>query len=101
MIIFVDIDNTICLTTNSDYINSIPIIDKIDIINNLYYKGHKIVYWTARGSKSGIDHSDLTKSQLLNWGCLFHELKMGKPSYDVLIDDKSINDVKKISDIIK
>ena len=25
------------------------------------------------------------------WGCKFHELKMGKPNYDLFIDDKNIN----------
>jgi len=29
--------------------------------------------------------------QLKEWGCKFHELKMGKPAYDLFIDDKNIN----------
>ena len=100
MIIFVDIDNTICLTKNSDYINSIPILDNITIINDLYDKGHDIIYWTARGGKSGIDHTELTKKQLKEWNCKYHELKMGKPSYDIFIDDKTITNVKDIYRII-
>ena len=32
-----------------------------------------------------------TFKQLKSWGVLFHELLMGKPSYDILIDDKSFN----------
>jgi hypothetical protein len=31
-----------------------------------------------------------THKQLKEWGCRFHELKMGKPNYDLLIDDKAI-----------
>ena len=27
--------------------------------------------------------------QLKNWGLNFHELHMGKPSYDILVDDKA------------
>jgi hypothetical protein len=33
MIIYVDIDNTICITNNTDYINAIPIYNKIQKIN--------------------------------------------------------------------
>lgn len=87
----VDIDNTICVSKNSDYTLSEPMHDRIKIINQLYSQGHYIVYWTARGSNSGKDWSELTKQQLQNWGCLHHELHMGKPAYDVWIDDKAIN----------
>ena len=34
-------------------------------------------------------------AQLITWGLKFHELIMGKPSYDIIIDDKSF-DFKKI-----
>ena len=91
MNIFVDIDNTICKTDQSDYINSVPIIENINKINDLYDQGNNIVYWTARGQKSKTDHSELTKKQLNEWGCKYNELKMDKPSFDILIDDKTIN----------
>ena len=32
-----------------------------------------------------------TKKQLKKWKVRYHELIMGKPSYDILIDDKSLN----------
>jgi len=91
MIYFVDIDNTICITKDGDYINSEPIIDRIKRINQLYLDGNTIVYWTARGSNSGIDWSDLTTKQLDLWNCLRHDMRMQKPAYDIYIDDKSIN----------
>lgn len=91
MTIFVDIDNTICVTQGSDYPNSKPILKHIDKINQLFKEGHTIIYWTARGGNSKIDWSELTQKQLNDWGCQFHELRMNKPSYDVFIDDKSIN----------
>jgi len=91
MIYYIDIDNTICLTENSDYDNSSPLYDRIRAINNLYDQGHKIVYWTARGSKSGKDWSELTKNQLDFWGCRRHNILFNKPHYDLYIDDKSIN----------
>jgi len=87
----VDIDHTICQNSNSDYENSIPLFDRIQKINDLYDQGHVIIYWTARGGNSGLDWSELTKSQLKIWGCRYHELKMHKPVYDVWIDDRAIN----------
>lgn len=92
MIIYIDIDNTITKTQNTDYNNAIPLTDRISIINQLYNEGHTIVYWTARGSKSGIDYKELTKIQLQNWKCLYSELKFDKPVYDLFIDDKAIKD---------
>ena len=90
MNIFVDIDETICNTRRDrDYSKSTPIDEHIQKINKLYDEGHHIVYWTARGSGSGIDWKDLTEKQLSAWGVNHHELRMGKPSYDLLICDKT------------
>lgn len=93
MNIYVDIDNTICKTEDIHGINkykmSVPIKDKIEYINSLYDSGNKITYWTARGNSSGIDQTELTRNQLQEWGCKYHDLIMGKPSYDLLIDDKT------------
>jgi len=91
MIYCVDIDNTICITYNSDYINSIPIIERINYINNLYDKGNRIIYFSARGSVSKKNLYDFTLKQLKDWKCKFHELILGKPNYDIMIDDKSEN----------
>ena len=55
------------------------------------HDGHVIVYWTARGSVTGIDWRDITESQLKDWGVKYHELRFGKPSFDLLIDDKALN----------
>ena len=90
MRIYVDIDNTICKTEGNDYINSKPISDNIEKINKLYNEGNTIIYWTARGAVSKIDYTDLTLNQLIEWECLFHDLKMNtKPAYDLLICDKT------------
>jgi hypothetical protein len=92
MIYIIDIDNTICKTYGSVYEKSEPYLDKIKKINSLYDAGHTVIYWTARGSSSGLDWSELTKSQLDSWGCKYHELRLGKPSYDIWVDDKAINE---------
>lgn len=92
MIIYVDIDETICKNLNGmDYSKSLPIEKNINKINNLYDNGNHIVYWTARGTVTGLDWSELTKKQFKEWGVKYHELKFGKPYYDIFIDDKNIN----------
>lgn len=96
MIYMVDIDQTICLTPflfdKHHYTLSVPIKHRIEEINKLYDQGHTIIYWTARGSGSGIDWTELTTQQLYDWGCKFHEVRLGKPTYDVWVDDKAFND---------
>jgi hypothetical protein len=87
----IDIDNTICISENSDYANSKPMPDRIQKVNDLYDQGHKVIYWTARGGNSGIDWKDKTYSQLAAWGCKYDEIRMGKPVYDIWVDDKAIN----------
>jgi|TARA_B100000085_G_C18089256_1_gene328367 Leucine-rich repeat (LRR) protein len=90
MIIYVDIDNTICLTNKDEYDKSKPLYDNIKKINKLYDEGNKITYYTARGSTTKIDWFDLTKKQLDDWGCKYNEISVGeKPHYDLLICDKT------------
>ncbi len=92
MLIFVDIDETICDTPDDrNYSNSTPIIENINIINKLYDDGNTIVYWTARGSGTGIDWEEVTQNQLKQWGAKHHDVRLGKPSYDMFIDDKAFN----------
>lgn len=89
-IIYVDIDETICTTSdNRKYEFSQPIIENIKKINKLYDEGNTIVYWTARGSRTNSNWFELTKKQLIEWGVKFHELRLDKPYYDLLIDDKN------------
>ena len=91
-IIYVDIDETICLTDESrDYSLSTPIMNNIKKVNELFEEGNTIVYWTARGTLTGIDWRSITESQFKQWGVKYHDLKFGKPSYDLFIDDKNIN----------
>lgn len=87
----VDIDGTICNNTGGDYERAEPYRDRIERINKLYDDGNYIVYWTARGGNSGKDWSVLTRRQLSEWGCKYHELNMKKPVYDLWIDDKAVN----------
>jgi hypothetical protein len=88
---FIDLDNTLCKTENSDYKNSTPIVERIQYVNNLKLNGNHITIWTARGATSGIDHKELTIQQLKEWNVQYDDILMGKPNYDVYIDDKSFN----------
>lgn len=95
MIYYVDIDETICKSPNNrDYSQATPIVDRIVKINKLYDSGNTIVYWTARGTGSGIDWRQVTEKQFKKWGVKYHDLKFGKPIYDLFIDDKNINSEK-------
>ena len=91
-VIRVDIDETICTTPDEprQYEKAVPIKKNIEKINELYREGHTIVYWTARGSRSGKDWHELTTEQLNRWGALHHELYCTKPYYDLLICDKTL-----------
>ena len=92
MVIYVDIDETICRTPESrDYSLAVPIVSNIKKVNEYYDAGHTIVYWTARGTTSGIDWREVTEKQFEDWGVKYHELNFGKPVYDLFIDDKNIN----------
>ena len=89
MVIFCDLDNTLCKTQGSDYENAKPIPKNIKKINKLFTLGHKIVIWTGRGNTSGRNWSELTVRQLREWEVLYHELSFDKRHFDLLIDDKA------------
>jgi hypothetical protein len=109
----VDIDGTICEHVHRDAANRGRFgtgeiyYDRIEKINKLYDEGHIIIYHTARGhgpvtnpegrfdgdtiQQCYKDWFTYTEQQLLDWGCRYTELIMGKYSGDVYIDDKAIN----------
>jgi len=100
MVYVFDIDGTICVNSNSDYENSIPLDDRIKKINRLYDEGNTIVFQTARGmGRSGNSAAfayakffELTQKQLREWGVKYHSLFLGKPAGDIYVDDKGIKD---------
>lgn len=92
MIYCFDIDNTICVTPESNYDQSLPDREVIKRINELYAEGHTILFFTARGASSGLEWTDFTKQQLKKWGVKYHQLITNKkPTFDLLIDDKCIH----------
>jgi hypothetical protein len=92
MIIYVDIDETICYYEGErNYNLAIPYMDRIAKINKLFEEGNQIYYWTARGTGSGEYWLPKTKDQLDSWGCKYTGVKISKPIYDLFIDDKNVN----------
>ena len=93
MKIFIDIDNTIFNTIGNKYAECTPKPENIAKANKLFDEGHTITYWTARGCKSGksAEYFSLTYEQLKKFGVKFHEVRMGKPHFDLFIDDKNVN----------
>ena len=107
-IIAFDLDDVLCQRDPNIKVSGIekydhcePIQKNIDIVNSLYDDGHKIIIYTARGMTIFSDdvsqiYENLYPNNydcLIKWGIKFHQLVMGKISYDVLIDDKCLNSV--------
>ncbi|MDB3920192.1 phosphoheptose isomerase [Candidatus Pelagibacter sp.] len=92
-----DLDNVICTTNKSEYQNSKPNKKAINVINKLYKEGYCIKIFTARYMGRNNDNiikarkqgKKLTKMQLKKWKVKFTKLIMGKPSYDIFVDDKA------------
>ena len=97
MIFCFDLDNVICDSKTLDYSKSTPHIDVINKINSLYDEGNKILIFTARYMGRNNENVDLavkqgyesTEIQLKLWKIQYHVLIMGKPSYDLFVDDKA------------
>jgi phosphoglycolate phosphatase-like HAD superfamily hydrolase len=87
-----DLDGTLCTLTNGAYELAEPFPDRIAMVNKLSQEGNKILVFTARGVTSKRDLREFTIQQLNAWGICFDELIMGKPHFDLLIDDKATSD---------
>lgn len=97
-----DLDDTICVHRNRDYVNAIPIECTIDKIRKMKQDGWEIVIYSARGQvscKGDIREIERKNRQVVeDWlqknqvPC--DELLFGKPIGDVYVDDKgmSLND---------
>ena len=97
-IICFDIDNVICKTTKNHYSKSKPIKTNIKFVNDLFDKGFIIKIFTARYMGRSNENtkiakqkaSNLTIKQLKKWGVKYNSLIFGKPSFDIMVDDKAL-----------
>ncbi|HTL69023.1 MAG TPA: hypothetical protein VL200_15265 [Lacunisphaera sp.] len=96
--LYFDLDGVICTATDGSYEKAEPIHDAIATVNALFESGYRIVIFTSRfmgrtrgnaaeAQKLGFE---FTTRQLAGWNVKFHELRLGKPVYDVLIDDRAV-----------
>jgi len=93
-----DIDGVIAQKTPENrYELASPLTNNVSILQKLHEQGHAIVLHTARGYVTGIDWTDITKSQMNQWGVPYERLVFGKPNADFYIDDKLISLQKLIS----
>jgi hypothetical protein len=96
-----DIDGTLCTNTYGDYSNAVPFAERIQWVNTLFDQGNHIILYTARGMGSSGNSPEIakdkwesfTREQLSAWGVKYHLLFLGKPSGDLYIDDKAIQDL--------
>jgi nucleoside-diphosphate-sugar epimerase len=103
LVFVVDVDGVVAsLVPDNDYRKAEPLAGNIAHINRLHDAGHRIVMFTARGSATGIDWSEVTRNQFSAWGLKYHELKFGKPAADYYVDDRllSIGQMGKLADNI-
>jgi len=85
----VDIDGVLAgALLDGEYQHAPPLADNIARVNALYDSGCHITLFTARGSATGIDWSEVTRQQLAAWGVRYHALKFGKPPADYYVDDR-------------
>lgn len=88
----VDIDGVLAeAVPDLDYAQAGPIRENVERVNALFDHGCHIVLFTARGSGTGKDWSEVTAEQMKRWGVRYHELRFGKPPADYYIDDRLVN----------
>jgi len=93
MIYCFDLDRTLCSNTYGKYENASPLFNRISRVSELFESGNYIIIDTAGGSTTGIVWYDYTEKQLNAWGLKYTQLRVGvKLHFDILIDDKGIND---------
>ncbi len=89
--VYCDIDGTLTNETEgfgpSIYAQRTPKKYMIEYINHLFNKGHKITLWSARH----LEDEEDTIIWLKKYGVKYHKLILGKPKYELLIDDLAIN----------
>ena len=94
-----DLDGTLCTNTYGEYEKAIPNTKAIEKINRLFDDGHYIIIFTARymgkfkGDIKKVNEYGYskTKKQIDNWNLKYNDLILGKPEFDLVIDDKNFD----------
>lgn len=99
MRVIFDLDDTISITKNRDYVNAIPITDTIEKMRQMKADGWEIVIYSARGQVSCNGDLELIEKKNRNlveeWlkknDVPCDELIFGKPIGDLYVDDKGMS----------
>jgi CMP-N-acetylneuraminic acid synthetase len=87
-----DLDGVLAsLVPDGEYGQAEPLAAGVALARRLHEAGNRIVVFTARGSATGRDWTELTRTQLHRWGVPFHALHFGKPAADYYVDDRMIS----------
>lgn len=70
--------------------------EAIDFVNELYYTNHIIIY-TARSEEMRKE----TEYWLKKHGVRYHALRMDKMPCDILLDDRTVNNLKDLKEWLK
>lgn len=83
-----DLDGTIC-EERPTFEKSLaaPIKEMIDLVNNLYHQGNRIIIYTARSW----GEFAVTEKWLKEKNVHYDILMCGKPVYDIWVDDRCCN----------
>jgi CMP-N,N'-diacetyllegionaminic acid synthase len=87
-----DLDGVLAgLVPDGEYGKAEPLAAGIALARRLHEAGNRIVVFTARGSATGRDWTEVTRAQLKRWGVPHHALHFGKPAADYYVDDRMIS----------
>jgi CMP-N,N'-diacetyllegionaminic acid synthase len=87
-----DLDGVIAgLVPGNEYARAEALPAGVAAVNALHRAGNRIVIYTARGSATGREWTEVTLAQLKRWGVRYHELRFGKPAADYYVDDRMIS----------
>jgi len=83
----IDLDGTLTIETEGqNYADRTPYWPMINVVNELYFAGDHITLFTARYPSD----RTVTKRWLDKHGVMYHKLILGKPRFDIYVDDVSI-----------
>jgi hypothetical protein len=86
MVVMIDLDGTLCEELSPfERPLAKPLPGAVEGVNRIKDQGHTVVVWTGRGW----DQYRVTKKWLDDNGFRYDQLLMGKPIFNLFIDDRS------------
>lgn len=93
----VDIDGMLCEEgPASERMFAEPNKEVVDLVNQAHWDGHTVIIFTARGWP---DYR-MTEAWLRKHGVQYSLLLMGKPNFDILLDDRATSSPTSLKDFL-